>query len=371
MERLTCTPMRYLPPSLPAKLHSEQKDLLMSETKARPKLSDPRPATELKPIDVLRKQLERMSLELEVALPAHIPVERFRRVAITAINQNPELMAADRKSLFASCMRAAQDGLYPDGREGALVVYNTKVKGDDGKESWIKQVQFMPMIFGILKKIRQSGAVAKVTAHEVYQKDRFEYRLGDDEHIEHVPYMGAEEPGEVIAAYAIATFKDGTIQREVLPRWMINQFRAASKSPSSPAWTKWFGEMARKCAVRRLNKYLPNSTEIEHVLNRADAAAALADTLPSAPEGVTIDGESEDTVYDAAAPADDAGQTDQADQGQAAIAHDQTPKVTVPEAEAREMEMIDRGEPVPQQEQVQVQQTAEVKPPKKSQGKFF
>jgi phage RecT family recombinase len=346
----------------------------MSETKERPKLSDPRPPAILRPIDQIRRQLEKMSAEFEVALPQHIPVDRFKRVAITAINQNPELLGADRKSLFAACMRAAQDGLLPDGREGAFVVYKNKVKNEEtGKDSWIPSVQWMPMVYGIIKKLRQ-GQIIKVTAYEVYERDEFEYLLGDDESIYHKPYVGKDAPGEVIAAYAVATFKDGHVERRVMPRWQIDKVRQASKAPNSPAWVNWFGEMSCKAVLRRLSKYLPMPTELEDMLNRADIAAAVADTVAAKPDdGMIIDGDLDDdgVIDTGAAPADDAGQTDQADQGQAAIAHDQTPKVTVPEAEAREMEMIDRGEPVPQQEQVQVQQTAEVKTPKKSQGKFF
>ena len=36
----------------------------------------------------------------------------------------------------------------PNGKEAALVVYNTKVKRN-GTDVWIKAVQYMPMIAGI------------------------------------------------------------------------------------------------------------------------------------------------------------------------------------------------------------------------------
>ncbi|TGQ26791.1 recombinase RecT, partial [Mesorhizobium sp. M4B.F.Ca.ET.214.01.1.1] len=73
-------------------------------------------------IDVVRSQFANMNDQFKAALPAHIPVERFARVVMTAIQNKPELLSAPRKDLFNAAMKAAQDGLLPDGREGALVL---------------------------------------------------------------------------------------------------------------------------------------------------------------------------------------------------------------------------------------------------------
>jgi recombination protein RecT len=58
--------------------------------------------------------------QIKNALPGNVTPERFVRVAITAIQQTPELVTADRKTLFGAIVRCAQDGLLPDGREAAL-----------------------------------------------------------------------------------------------------------------------------------------------------------------------------------------------------------------------------------------------------------
>src|SRR3954465_4392012 len=86
-----------------------------------------------------RDQFKRMESEVGAALPQHIPVERFMRVVLTAVNESPDLLDADRRSLLGASLKAAQDGLLPDGRDGALVVYKTKVMVS-GKETWIKKV---------------------------------------------------------------------------------------------------------------------------------------------------------------------------------------------------------------------------------------
>jgi recombination protein RecT len=219
------------------------------------------------PIARIRDDLVRMASEFKAALPSHIPEERFRRVAITAIQRNPDLVMADRKSLFGACMMSAQDGLLPDGREAALVIFKTKVKVG-GVETWVPMVQYMPMISGIRKKVLQSGEIATLNSRVVRDCDHFKVVYGDEERIEHEPNL--YEQGEIIAAYAIATHKDGTKSRDVMTVAEIEQVRLCSKSGTSGPWRDWYSEMARKTVIRRLAKSLPLSTELDEFMRRDD-----------------------------------------------------------------------------------------------------
>lgn len=207
--------------------------------------------TALVPIDAIRAEMNRMNGEFHKALPAQIPVERFIRTAITAVQMNPDLMQADKRSLFAACMKAAQDGLLVDGREAALVKY-----GD--------RVQYMPMVGGILKKLRQSGQLLSINAHVVYEKDTFEYELGDNERIVHKPAL--LDRGRPIAAYAIAYTTEGGAYREVMSVADIESIRNLSRSGNNGPWKNHWPEMAKKTVVRRLCKRLPSSTDIDSVL---------------------------------------------------------------------------------------------------------
>ena len=153
------------------------------------------------PLVKLNEQLEQRLPQFQAALPAHIPVERFKRVLLTAIQQNPKLLTADRPTLFTSSMKAAHDGLLPDGREGALVIYNTKMKVN-GVDKWVDAVQWMPMIAGIRKKVRNSKEIATWDAKVVYDKDEFLYEDGLDLILKHKPYLDGN-PGEVRAAYSV------------------------------------------------------------------------------------------------------------------------------------------------------------------------
>lgn len=239
------------------------------------------------PVAVIRENLAAMAPEFKAALPAHVPVEKFSRVAMTAINSNPDLIAADRRSLFGACVRLAQDGLLPDGREAALVIFNTK----DKNGGWSKKVQAMPMIAGILKKIRQSGEVAKVSAQVVYENDHFVVKYGFDEDVEHTPPSLDKPRGKPIGAYATAVLKDGSQLLEVMNLEEINKVRNVSRSKDKGPWQDWWDEMARKTVMRRLAKRLPMSTDIEEqiferdeTLNADKPALAIVDQQePSAP----------------------------------------------------------------------------------------
>jgi recombination protein RecT len=62
------------------------------------------------PLTVIRQNLQQMAPEFKAALPAHVSVDKFTRVAMTAIQNNPDLQNADRRSLFGAIVRLAQDG---------------------------------------------------------------------------------------------------------------------------------------------------------------------------------------------------------------------------------------------------------------------
>lgn len=243
-------------------------------------------------------QMDARREQFSVSLPPHISSEKFKSTVLTAVNLNPDLMRADRRSLFNSCSKAAADGLLPDGREGALVIYKTKEGKDDaGRDRWIQKVQWMPMVYGIIKKIRQSGEIASIGARIVYQAEtvpptnadgtvlcdptgrplppRFRYIISDgEERLEHEPLLWGER-GPMVLVYAYARFKDGTKEYEPMTKADLDKIQKSSKSkdrdgnPYGP-WKDWYDEMAKKSAIRRLAKRLPLSAEIMTTISRDD-----------------------------------------------------------------------------------------------------
>lgn len=249
------------------------------------------------PIDKLKANISNRADEFKMALPSHITVDKFQRTVATAAMANPQLLTCERSSLLLACMKLAQDGLLPDGREAALVPF--KVWNKDTRENtW--QVQAMPMAWGLRKKILQSGEVVSLETGVVYRAEveggNFIYEIGIDPPIRHRPKLDmldedmADE--NIVAAYSIARIKnangDPYWSVEVMRRSEINKVRQASQTgavgrtvkgganqgkpiePKGP-WVDWFGEMARKTVLRRHSKVLPMSGDLIDTLERDDA----------------------------------------------------------------------------------------------------
>lgn len=232
------------------------------------------------PLVVLRNELMSATPQFQSALPSNIKVEQFKRVIMTAVNMNPDLYRADRRTFFNAAMKAAADGLLPDGREGALVIYKTKKKVErNGREveEYIQAVQWLPMVYGLIKRLRQSAEISAISARVVYQNEvdqgRFNFKIVDgEEKLSHEPILIGER-GKPVLVYASARFKDGTVQNEPLTLADVEKARAVSKTGNSEGgpWNKWWDEMARKTAIKRLAKYLPASAEdLRHVFARDD-----------------------------------------------------------------------------------------------------
>ena len=222
----------------------------------------------------LPQQIEAKRGEFLAVLPRQIPPEKFMGVVMTALRNNPALAKADRQSFFLSALRAAQDGLLPDGREGALVIYG-------GKVNWL------PMVAGIKKRVRQSGEIATWDAHVARAHDDFDFALGDDPFIRHKPKLDGDR-GPIIAAYSVATLKSGEKSREIMTKAQIDQVKRASKSSGSGPWKDWEEEMCRKSVLKRHAKSLPMSTEVGDIIQRDNEGDAFEAAM-SAPISTILD----------------------------------------------------------------------------------
>ena len=220
----------------------------------------------------VKAELSKLESGFVAALPKHIDQEYFMRVLQTTIQDNPNLVRCDRQSLWSSAMKAAQDGLIPDGREGAIVAYKSK----SGLVA-----QWMPMIAGLRKKVRNSGEIATWDVHAVYENDEFEYQLGDNPKIMHKPTLG--DPGNLIAVYSIAVLKSGEVSRDVMSISAVEKIKSKSKAQYGP-WSDpvFYPEMAKKTVARRHSKVLPMSTDVNDFLRRDDDTYGIE--LPTIPE---------------------------------------------------------------------------------------
>lgn len=220
--------------------------------------------TQLTPIAKIQNMIAVRKPELAKMLPEHISVDRLERAANNALMRNPEIAHCDATSVYDSVMRCAQDGLIPDGREAAIVVFG----GKGGKKA-----QYMPMVDGLLKLMRQSKEITSVISHAVYEGDEFEYAIDDGiARLNHKPDVFASCERVFKGVYAIAVLSSGEKVIEVMGKHDVDKVRAVSRSGNSQygPWAQWYDRMAIKSVLRRLVRRLPSSSEMTAVVDSID-----------------------------------------------------------------------------------------------------
>lgn len=197
--------------------------------------------------------------ELASQLPSNVSPDRFVNAAIAAVKQNPEILKATPRSLFAAITKAAQDGLIPDGREGVITVYKTDA-------AW------NPMFFGIRKRARELDGII-IDAQVVFVGDEFDYELGDNPFIKHKPKARTEktDASAGVAVYAIFRHPtEGILHREVMWKPDVFDVMNQSRAKGSLMWTTFWTEGWKKTCGRRASKSVPVSPALERLITRDD-----------------------------------------------------------------------------------------------------
>ncbi len=201
--------------------------------------------------------------QIQAALPTTVTLQRFTRATVTALMQNPDLAGADETSFFQSLVKCAMDGLLPDGREAALVLYGNKVN-------------YLPMIGGVRKIAAQYGWT--IRTHAIYENDDFDVDLGTGR-VTHRPPRVGDDRGQLRGAWAIAHHRDGREAIvEVMDKTQIAQAKAIAKTKQ--VWDKWPAQMHEKTVGHRIAKKLPldplDSERLSRVIDAVEMDGAQA-----------------------------------------------------------------------------------------------
>jgi len=198
---------------------------------------------------------------------------KMKGVVLSTFTRTPSLWECDPVSIARAVVEAAQAGLEPTGSLGGAYLvpfWNSKA----GK----REAQLIIGYTGLVKLARRSGDVTRCEARIVRQADEFDFGYGLDPFIHHRPALGLPEDAAnpMTHAYAVATFRDGSKQFDVMSAAEILAIKARSKSkdkdgnPSGP-WVTDEAEMAKKTVLRRLSKLLPLTIEAQRVLDAEES----------------------------------------------------------------------------------------------------
>lgn len=202
-----------------------------------------------------------MQDQIKKALPSVLTGERFSRMILTAMSSTPQLQQCTPKSFLGAMMQAAQLGMEPNTPLGQAYLIPYKNKGT-------LECSFQLGYKGLIDLAYRSGEVKDIQAHEVHENDVFEYELGLEPKLKHVP--ATSNRGSVIMYYAVFHTKDGGYGFEVMSaediREHAKKYSKAYSSGYSP-WTTNFDEMAKKTVLKKCLKYAPLKTEFVRAMS--------------------------------------------------------------------------------------------------------
>lgn len=240
---------------------------------------------EVSPVKAMGDLLKRMHTQIEKALPSVITPERFTRIALTAYSRNEKLQECTAESFLGSMMQAAQLGVEPNTPLGQAYLIPYRNKG-------VMEVQFQLGYRGMIDLAYRSGEVQNIQAHEVYENDTFEYELGLEPKLKHIPAL--KDRGEVILYYAVFKLTNGGVGFEVMSKEDVEAFaKKKSKTYGTGPWQSDFDAMAKKTLVKRLLKFAPLKSDFVRAVTADETIkSGISENMVDLPdETVTIDAE--------------------------------------------------------------------------------
>lgn len=197
------------------------------------------------------------------ALPKFCTPERWWRAVLTAINKTPKLKDCTPESVMGCFLEVAQTGLQIGGALGEAYLIPFADRRNNRT--------LCTVVYGwkgLIKLCYNGGSLKSITCDVVHERDVFEHERGTSPRLRHVPCPD-DDPGPIIASYAVAHLAEGGVDFEILWPRDIKKIRAVSRSTSGP-WFDWEEQMWKKSALRRLQNRLPKSSDALVAISNED-----------------------------------------------------------------------------------------------------
>ncbi|MCZ7405385.1 MAG: recombinase RecT [Candidatus Methanoperedens sp.] len=205
--------------------------------------------------------LEKNKKQFQLVLPKTLSLDRFLRIALSAVTINPKLLQCEEKTFLRSLLQSASLGLEPGGPLGLshLVPFYNGQRGQ-------LECQLIVDYKGYVALAHRSKEVGRIAAHIVFENEPFKFTEGDV--IVHTPLPPSERGKKKKLAYAKAFDRQGVlIAQEFLWAEEIEDIKSKSlankKNVAANPWNTNEEMMWRKSPVRRMAKWMPMSTEMQ------------------------------------------------------------------------------------------------------------
>lgn len=232
----------------------------------------------------MQDYIKKMQGEIAKALPSVLTPERFTRITLSALSTNAKLAQTTPKSFLGAMMTSAQLGMEPNTPLGQAYLIPYKNHG-------VLECQFQLGYKGLIDLAYRSGQVSTIQAQTVYANDEFEYELGLEPKLRHIP--AKTNRGEPVFFYAVFRTKDGGYGYEVMS---IDDVRTHAKKYSraygNGPWQTNFEEMAKKTVLKKALKYAPLKTEFVRGLSADETIKSdISEDMFSVPDETVIEAE--------------------------------------------------------------------------------
>lgn len=211
----------------------------------------------------MREQVRALAPYLNEVFPKALGItpERFIRVVVNCIESDPtgKLGQCTHASMVRAILHSAELGLEPGGARGLawLIPYWNK-------DANAYEASFMVGAYGYVELARRSGEIEDVWTDLIFEADEFSVQSGSAGRVlSHVPawHLSEEKRGALLGAYACARLKTGRVLVELVNIEDIERARQSNRSKNMPAWDMWYGEMAKKVAIKRAQKLWPKGLD--------------------------------------------------------------------------------------------------------------
>ncbi|WP_433662538.1 recombinase RecT [Nocardia sp. CA-128927] len=216
--------------------------------------------------------IQRHRADFAAVLPASFGIDRWLRLAESAVNASPDLLPVIRRdrgaSMLRALMRCATLGHEPGGGLFHLVEKGGKVEGwEDYK--------------GIMQRILRTGLYSKVVVEPVYEHDQYTFDANRDDRPQHVRAEG--QRGKAVAAYAYAVHFGGAISTvaDATPEIIqASKDKARGTDRANSPWNAPAAPMHRKVAIKLLEKYVSTAAEDRRTVGALPEALSTAPSSP-------------------------------------------------------------------------------------------
>lgn len=212
--------------------------------------------------------IEKLKPQMAQALPAHMPVDRMMRIALTMVRKDQidggHLADCTPESFSGALITASVLGLEPGiNGEAYLVAYEDKSQSRQ-RGSKVYECQLIVGYQGMAKLFYQHPLAEHLDAQAVHEHDDFDYGYGTSPYLKHKPAWRRER-GKIVAYYATASLTTGASAFVVLSPDEVKALRNNKEGPQGKIADPMHW-MERKTAIRQLLKLLPKSATLARAI---------------------------------------------------------------------------------------------------------